>query len=165
MSKRDNVDKTLGTRLPKRQNSSRRSDAECYEWKDGEAAIVIAHSNLSAETYIYCLPESRVHPLLKPSVKAVEPNSEMLIHQPSEYDENNDVFDHLTLEHIRKWHNGEEDKEEQQEEGEEGEAISDDEKENIMDTIFTWIATLGPWRKNPTTAIKIVCRVSAWECE
>jgi hypothetical protein len=124
---------------------------------------------------IYSLPEGRVHPLLKPAVKASsDARSQIYIQLSSDDDENSDLFDNLTAKDIRKWQNGEEgddaaddaadDEEEgEEEEEEEEEEIDGDEKGDLLESISTWVATLDPWRKNPPTAVKIACRISVWE--
>ena len=150
--------------------------AEAYEWKDGEGIVVISYANSQdGEIQIYSLPEGRVHPLLKPAVKASsDARSQIYIQLSSDDDENSDLFDNLTAKDIRKWQNGEEgddaaddaadDEEEgEEEEEEEEEEIDGDEKGDLLESISTWVATLDPWQKNPPTAVKIACRISVWE--
>jgi len=171
MSGRGKGGKGLGAGQAKKQKTAREAEAEAYEWKDGEGIVVISYANnQDCEIQIYSLPDGRVHPLLKPAVKASS-GSQIYIQLSSDDDENSDLFDNLTAKDIRKWQNGEQgddadDKEEEgEEEGEEEEEeeIDGDEKEDLLDSISTWVATLGPWRKNPPTAVKIACRISVYE--
>jgi len=168
MSGRGKGGKGLGA-ASKKQKTAREAEAEAYQWKDGEGAVIITYANgQDNEIQVYCLPQERVHPLLKPSVKECN-SSQIYIQLSSDDNENSDVFDHLTPKDITKWQNGEEggeeeDDDDEEEEGEE-QVISDQEKEDVLDTISTWVATLGPWQKNPSAAVTIACRLSVWESE
>ena len=174
MSGRGKGGKGLGAgSKAKKQKTSREAEAEAYEWKDGESIVIISYvNNQDNEIQIYSLPEGRVHPLVKPAVKA-STGSQVYIQISADDDDNSDLFDNLTTKDIRKWQNGEEggEDDDEGEEGEEGEEeeeddeIDGDEKEELLESIQTWVATLGPWRKNPPTAVKIACRISVWESE
>jgi len=175
MSGRGKGGKGLGAGQAKKQKTAREAEAEAYEWKDGEGIVVISYANSQVdEIQIYSLPEGRVHPLLKPAVKASsDARSQIYIQLSSDDDENSDLFDNLTAKDIRKWQNREgddaaddaaDDEEEgEEEEEEEEEEIDGDEKGDLLESISTWVATLDPWQKNPPTAVKIACRISVWE--
>ena len=168
-----------GRQKSKKQKTARDREAETYDWEPNESAVVVSYTknSLHPEMGIYCVPVTRIHPLLKP---AVEANSQVVLYMGDNVDDNVDLFHNLTSKDIRKWQNAgsprvpmpqtsrlEDEEDEECEEGgvDDEEEIGDDEMDDITESIFMWLGdnNLGAWLKNPPTAVKIVCRVSAFE--
>ena len=163
MSGRGKGGKGLGTETSKKQKTSGDAEADAYQWKDGEGIVVISYAKDADEDIeVYCIPNSRVHPLIKPSVlpNKAHDMSEINIHL-ADMSHSDDIFDTLTAKDIRKWRDREyEGEDEGDDDDDEADEIDDEDREEVLASISLWLATLHSWRKNPPTTVKIDGRIT-----
>ena len=170
MSGRGKGGKGLGAGTAKKQKTNDDAEADAHKWQDGDGVVVISYANnQDTEVLIYCIPETCVHALLKPAIKAQDPTELYIIFGDCSLDNNDNIFNSLNNKDVQMWKNGddggeEDDEDDKDDENDENDGeLDDDEKNEVIETISTWIATLDTWRTSPQTAVKITARVSVYE--
>ena len=157
MSGRGKAGKGLGA-----EKASKKQKPAPHEWKDGEEAVIIAHTTPDdSETTIYCIPASILHPLLKPAASGTNPNLYITLGDG----DNDVVFEALTATHIKDWRgeNAADDEEQEEGQGDGADEIDDKQREAVMEDIAEWVGSLFRFLKAPPVPVRILSHISVYD--